>query len=192
VSPKKDLKGRRDVADYEKPDQNAKDPRLDEYIKLVSHVNSLSAQVAALSGMQTMGNVLQNGFKTLEDHLRPLADLPAQLAPLRDLAPERPPIPAAAGQAITAVLTAMERPRLPGIGSLGIGEANVPFIGQLHGGPLPGQPQPVAVPLGAVVNLPGNANLNLAGLPSLPGQHTVNQPAFTAPTQQTLGGGIKP
>jgi len=177
-----DLKGRNDVGnsgDYEKPDKKA----LEEYVQsLAVQVNQLSASVNALSGMNTVGNVLEQGFHRFEEPLRAIAGLPAQLAPLIKLAPDRPDIPEAAGLAINQLLGAMKRPELPGIGSLGIGEANVPFIGQLQGGQVAGLPQPVALPLGALLQRPGQ-------LLQLPGQ--ANQPLAAAPIQQALGGGIK-
>ena len=164
--------------DYQKPDQNGGDARLEEYVKsLEAKLNHLYANVATLSEMNTVGNVLAQGFNRFDEHLKTIAGLPAQLAPLVNLVPDRPQIPEAAGQAINAVLDAMKRPQLTGIGSLGVGEANVPFIGQPQGDQLPGLQQPVALPLGALLQLPGQVN--------------VNQPLVAAPIQQALGGGIK-
>jgi hypothetical protein len=169
--------------DYQKPDQSGGDVRLEEYVKsLEAKLNHLYANVATLSEMNTVGNVLAQGFNRFDDHLKILAGLPAQLAPLANLAPERPPIPEQAGQAITAVLDAMKRPNLPGIGSLGVGEANVPFIGQPRDPQLPGvAPVPAApVPLAALLKLPGVAG----------GLNANNQPVVAVPDQQALGGGI--
>jgi hypothetical protein len=157
--------------DYQKP---AQDP--DDRLKaLEQHMTLISTAVNNLSGMATVENVLVNGFKRLGDTLAPLGGLQAQLAPLRDLSPPREPLPGPSAQALTSVLSAMKRPSLSGIGSLGLGEANVPFIGQ------PG----VAVPTTGLTQ-----TLVVAFPP--PGQVGAYPPLIGAPERPALGGGIQP
>ena len=117
--------------DYTNPSRNPDVRELNETVnKLQSQIMTLSLTVNSLSTMDTIGNVLGQGFKMLDCHLGPKGTIPAQLAELRDLAPQRVPIPADAAQTITTVLAAMERPAFSGGGSLGIPQANVSFIGE--------------------------------------------------------------
>lgn len=155
--------------DYMAPAQ-----RLEEAVRALElQMHNISATVGTLSGMSTVGNVLEQGFKMLEYQLAPIGALPAQLAPLRDLAPRRVPIPEAAAQTVATVLGAMRRPELPGFGSLGIQQANVSFIGQ-----------------GAVAAVPPVAALPLAGVVPVQGGGNAGQVQVVAPNQQALGGGI--
>ena len=162
--------------DYDNPAQNPGGQRIEESLReLELKVHNLYATVGNLSGVSTVENVLEQGLRAIHEQLAPLGNLPEQFAPLRALVLDRPQVPPEAVQTVADVLRPMERPKLAGIGSLGIQEANVPFIGQA---PAVGLPLP-----------PGPLQLAIAMRP--PGQN-LNQPLAAAPNQQALGGGIRP
>ena len=91
---------------------------------------NMQRALTEVANANVLPRVLENGF----------AEVIAELRPLRDLTPQREPLPRPIAAAVAGMLTAMRGVTLPG-GSLGIPEVNVPFIGQPRPD-LPGTPQP--------------------------------------------------
>lgn len=161
--------------DYTNPSKNPNVKTLEATVKdLQNQVMTLSMAVNSLSTMDTVGNVLGQGFKMLELQLGPQGAIPAQLAELRDIGPKRVQIPQTVAETIATVLNAMKRPVFAG-GGLGIPQSNVSFIGQ---GSTAALPAVSAQPFADLMNLlrPGN----VSGL----------QPV-ASPSQQIVGGEIK-
>ena len=91
---------------------------IDELRRQMTELQGIVAQVA---GMNTVGNVLENGFETLT----------AQLAPLRDLAPRRTLMKTDGYARLRNLREAMAVPAWTGAGSLSVPEKRVPFIGEV-------------------------------------------------------------
>lgn len=162
--------------DYTNPSKNPDVKTLQATVKdLQSQVMTLSMTVNSLSTMDTVGNVLGQGFKMLEFQLGPQGAIPAQLAELRDIGPKRVEIPQAVAETIATVLDAMKRPVFSG-GGLGIPQLNVSFIGQ-----------------GSTATLPAESAKPFADLMQLlrPG-NVYALPPTVSPSQQIVGGEIKP
>jgi hypothetical protein len=114
--------------------------------ELISRMNDLERAVSQVAQANVVSGILQNGFESVIEELRPL----------RDLAPRRASVAQPAADAVAALLAAMQGVALTG-GSLGIPEVSVPFIGQ---------PKPQAV-LGATGQT-GAVSSSAAG-PQYPG-----------------------
>lgn len=111
-------------------------------------------QIGQLMMANDLVTVIRNGFISLDERLAPVVDIPAQLAPLRDLAPKRFQLPADIDRRIAAFFGPMSRPEFGG-GGLGIPQSNVPFIGQ---GQAPPPPLPQVANFAEIMNLLRPAN----------------------------------
>lgn len=141
-----------------KYDDNRDIAELQVQLEVLQNENvEIKQALREIANANVLPGILQNGFDSVM----------AELRPLRDLAPQREPLPRPVADAVAAMLTAMQGVRLPS-GSLGIPEVSVPFFGH------PDRPRPPAQ--GAT--LPGAAG---------------SDPYQTrgTPNQQILGGGLR-
>lgn len=94
----------------------------------ITELYSIVGQVAA---MNTVGNVLENGFEALSARIEPLEAFSAYIAPLRDLAPRRTHMSIDGHKRLRNLREATARPKWSGAGSLSVAEMRVPFIGEI-------------------------------------------------------------
>jgi len=129
------------VADDYKQQQSSINRLIERMEELDTRNRDLEQKLAEVAQVNVISGTLFNGFQ----------DVIAELRPLRDLTPQRDPVPDGPADAAAEMLAALQGPTLPG-GSLQVLEASVPFIGQFTGEPLDVEPSDVSQTAGRLRN----------------------------------------